>query len=206
MRRAAQGKAPSLSPFLIDHLKALWADNPVKEHYYELLMRCMEQGVYPASYFELIAVLIPKTYGSQLEISALRDIWLMAHGAKLAEGLVLSTALAPLSAGLRLEASGGCKGRGCTEQAFALHAAIEQALVLKLDIYVMYVDLSKCFMSFSREGGFQYLDWMGLPLEAKKALMGLCDSEKHGRVSGRYETAYGSTEAFEIVRGFIQAL
>ena len=26
----------------------------------------------------------------------------------------------------------------------------------------------------------------------------------HGRVNGRYETAYGSTEAFEIVRGFIQ--
>ena len=202
--RAGANKAPSLSPFLVDHLKALGGDHPTCHAYHELLVKCMETGVYPASYFEIIACLIPKTYGNCLDISALRDIWLTAHGAKLAERMLLDTALVPLSRAIRLEASGGCKGRGCTEQAFCLHAAIEQALVLKLDLYVLYVDLSKCFMSFSREGGFQYLDWLGLPPAARVALAGLCDCDKHGCVRGRYETAYGSTEAFDIVRGFIQ--
>ena len=204
VQRAGSNKAPSLSPFLVDHLKALGEGHPTCSTYYNLLVRCMETGVYPASYFEIIACLIPKTYGNCLDISSLRDIWLTAHGAKLAERMLLDSSLVPLSRAIRLEASGGCKGRGCTEQAFSLHASVEQAVALKRDMYVLYVDLSKCFMSFSREGGFQYLDWLGLPPEARIALAGLCQCDKHGCIRGRYETAYGSTEAFEIARGFIQ--
>ena len=204
VQRAASAKAPALHAFLVDHLQVLPTEHPALETYYELLMRCMESGVYPAHYLELIAVLIPKTYGNTVDISALRDIWLINHGAKLAERCLLHTALAPLSRRYSLVAAGGCKGRGCIEQAFALHAAISDAIATRTPLYVLYVDLIKCFMSFSRQAGEMTAAWAGMPQPAIDALRGLCDSLKHGVVTGRYETAFGSTEAFEILRGFLQ--
>ena len=101
---------------------------------------------------------------------------------------------------LRLEAAGFCTGRGTGELVFALHAAIEHALVAKLDIFVMYVDLSKCFMSFDRRCGLWAQAWYGLPASACDALRGL-----YHKVTGRFETAFGSTDIFAILRGFIQA-
>ena len=94
VQRAASSKAPAMHAFLVDHLQLLPGDHPTLDAYYQLLMRCMESGVYPAHYLELVAVLIPKTYGNHADISALRDIWLINHGAKLAERFILHLGLA----------------------------------------------------------------------------------------------------------------
>ena len=204
VQRAASGKAAALHPFLVDHLQMLPREHPTLATYYELMIRCMESGVYPKHYLSLIAILIPKTYGSLVDISALRDIWLINHGAKLAERCLLHTGLAPLSTRYLAVAAGGCKGRGCVEQAFALHAAISDAHATCSDIFVLYVDLIKCFMSFDRDAGELAATWAGLPPAVSSALRGLTDSLKHGVVSGRYETAFGSTDEFDILRGFLQ--
>ena len=113
VQRAASNKAPALHPFLVDYLQLLPKEHPMLESYYELLMRCMETGVYPAHYLQLVAILIPKTYGNVIDIGALRDIWLISHGAKLAERCLLHLSLAPLSRRYLLAHAGGCKGRGC---------------------------------------------------------------------------------------------
>ena len=55
-----------------------------------------------------------------------------------------------------------------------------------------------------RRGARMAATWAGMPPAVVTALRGLCDSLKHGVVTGRYETAFGSTDAFDIVRGFLQ--
>ena len=54
-------------------------------------------------------------------------IWLINHGAKLAERFLLHMAIAPMNANVLLCHAGGCKGRGCVDQAFALHVTIADA-------------------------------------------------------------------------------
>ena len=193
VRKARRGKAAALHPFVIELLQVLPSE--ALPTYYELMMRCMEAGEYPSHYSELIGVLIPKSYGDQLHPSNLRDIWLSQHGAKLVQGLSLRSALTPLSDRYLVEAAGFCKGRSTQELIIAMHYAIEQACTHRLRLYVLFVDLSKCFMSFSRECGMDAAEWYGLPEEVRRALSGLYDSSSDGCVRGRYETAFGACEA-----------
>jgi hypothetical protein len=164
----------------------------------------MEDGVYPAHYLQIMAVLIPKKASGLLRMEQLRDIWLINHGAKLAERCLLHTALTPVGARVLANHAGGCKGRGCTEQAFALHLCIDDALYRRKALYVLYVDLTKCFMSFSRSAGAQAMRHYGVPEQALQALRGLVENWKHGVARGRYETAFGATDPFPILRGFLQ--
>jgi hypothetical protein len=90
------------------------------------------------------------------------------------------------------------------EQAFALHLCIDDALYRRKSLYVLYVDLTKCFMSFSRSAGAQAMRHYGVPEQAIRALRGLVENWKHGVAQGRYETAFGATDPFPILRGFLQ--
>ena len=197
-------KAAGSHPFMVDMLQSLPESHPLLTAYYELMLRCMAEGVYPAHYLVVPAVLIPKKLDSVLHMALLRDIWLINHGAKLAERCLLHTALAPLGRRALLCHAGGCRGRGCAEHAFALHAAIEDALERRVPIYVLYVDLIKCFMSFSRAAGAAVMRHKGMPEEALRALRGLVDNWKHGVAQGRYESAFGATATFGLLRGFLQ--
>ena len=82
----AKKKAGGLHPFSVEHLQALDEAHPAMVAYHRLLVRCLEEAVFPAHYLQLIATLIPKTYGSLVDIGMLRDIWLINHGAKLSLG------------------------------------------------------------------------------------------------------------------------
>ena len=44
----------------------------------------------------------------------------------------------------------------------------------------------------------------GVPEQALRALRGLVENWKHGVARGRYETAFGATDPFPILRGFLQ--
>ena len=204
MRRAKPGKAVALHPFLIDHLQCIPDEHPTLKLYYELFVRCMEKGRFPSHYRELVACLIPKTYGDVFELGSLRDIWLINHGSKLAERFLLHMAIAPVNANVLLCHAGGCKGRGCVDLAFALHATIADAIATKRNLYVLYVDLIKCFMSFSRSAGRRVAAHAGLPQTVTRAMKGLVDCAVHGTATGQYLTAFGTTDPFVILRGFLQ--
>ena len=201
---AAPEKAAGLHPFLVDYLQALPDDHPVLAVYYELLMQCMEGGEYPAHYLQLSAALIPKTYGMTLDMGALRDIWMINHGAKLAEKMLFKLTIAPAGGRVLTCHAGGCAGRSCAEQALALHLAIEEAHSLRSDLYVLYVDLIKCFMSFSRAAGRKALLHLGVPRTVVEALQALCEDAAGRMVTGRYETAFGASPEFKLLRGFLQ--
>ena len=203
-RKQRKGKARAFNPFIIEMLQCLPDGHPAESAYFELLLRCMEEGIFPAHYLQIVAVLLPKKAAGLLQMALLRDIWLINHGAKLAERCLLHTALTPVGARVLSNHAGGCRGRGCTEQAFALHLCIDDALSRRKSLYVLYVDLTKCFMSFSRTAGAQAMRHYGVPEQALRALRGLVENVKHGVAQGRYETAFGATDPFPILRGFLQ--
>ena len=175
-RKQRKGKARALNPFIIEMLQCLPDGHPAELAYFELLLRCMEEGVYPAYFLQNIAVLLPKKADGLLFMALLRDIWLINHGAKLAERCLLHTVLTSVGARVLPNHAGGCRGRGCTEQAFALHLCIDDALARRKPLYVLYVDLTKCFMSFSRTAADLAMRHVGVPEEALRALRGLVEN------------------------------
>ena len=193
-------KAPSLHPFLTDHLTILGRGHPILKRYHELLLRCFETGTCPDHWKEIIAILIPKTYGDALAPKDLRDIWLVAHGQKLANKLLLRGATSSLADRYLACAAGFTRGRGIAELAFAMHATIALSLKQRQNTYVLYVDLSKCFMSFDRVIGLHIMRMIGLPDEAAGAWWGMYSEG----IQGCFETAFGSSKWFKISRGFIQ--
>ena len=57
---------------LVDHLHRISEEHPTLKLYYELFVRCLEAGRFPAHYKELAACFIPKTYGDVFELGCLR--------------------------------------------------------------------------------------------------------------------------------------
>ena len=96
-----------------------------------------------------MVTLIPKKYGSALDLKALRDIWLGQHGMKIAQRVLQELAISPLLDRVSPAAGGGIPGRTGTSLSFSLHSLIEQRRRLRLPLRLLYVDLSKCFMTFS---------------------------------------------------------
>eukprot|EP00900_Chrysochromulina_parva_P001708 jgi/Chrpa1/11538/Chrysochromulina_OHIO_Genome00019369-RA len=131
-RKQRKGKARAFNPFIIEMLQCLPEGHPAEAAYFELLLRCMEEGVYPAHYLQIVAVLIPKKASGLLQMAQLRDIWLINHA------------------------------------------------------------------------GAQAMRHYGVPEQAIRALRGLVENWKHGVAQGRYETAFGATDPFPILRGFLQ--
>jgi len=115
VRKQRKGKARALHPFIVEMLHCLPDNHPAELAYYELLLRflrCMEEAVFPSHYLQNIGVLIPKKAAGLLHMSTLRDIWLINHGAKLAERCLLHSALTAVGSRVLPNHAGGCKGRG----------------------------------------------------------------------------------------------
>ena len=199
LRKRGTGKAPGLHPFSVDHLAALPDDHPALRRYHEALLCAMEAGDFPEYFANLMVTLIPKKYGSALDTKALRDIWLGQHGMKLVQRTLQELAISPLLDRVSTAAGGGIPGRTGTSLSFSLHTLIEQRRRLRLPLRLMFVDLSKCFMTFSRSHGMSAATYYGLPSEARRAWCAL-----YSRITGRFETVYGSTEEFQVLRGLLQ--
>ena len=66
-------------------------------------------------------------------------------------------------------------------------------------LYVLWVDLEKCFMTFPREAGLAAVERCGAPPAVTSALRSL-----YAQAQGRYDSAHGMSSAFDILRGFLQ--
>ena len=86
-----------------------------------------------------------------------------------------------------------------TDQQLVLRAQKEQCEAEHTGCYRLYADFGVFFMSCVREVQARVERWCGVRAEVTEAVRALHDSSK-----GRYETAYGLTEAFDLQRGNTQ--
>ena len=66
---------------------------------------------------------------------------------------------------LREEQAGFMKGRGCTDQIFALHNIIQQCTEWQRQLYINFVDFQKAIDSIYRESLWKILRGYGIPLK-----------------------------------------
>ena len=104
---------------------------------------------------------------------------------KLVQRFIHDFAISPLLDRVSTAAAGGIPGRTGTSLSLALHTLIAQRRRLRLPLRILYVYLSKCFMTFSRSHGMSAASYYGLPLAARKARCALYQS-----LTGRFETVF----------------
>ena len=167
--------------------------------FWDLLMSCAEDGSFPAAWDLVTAVLIAKKSGSPMRIQDQRDIWLQCIGPKTLMKMIVCNVYEPLRARLLPCAAGAVAGRGCGELVWRQVLSIWQAHRLQTQIHLLWVDLSKCFMTFSRAVSQHTQRRRGVPWQVRKAVWAL-----YQRPRGRFDSAFGCTPDFAILRGYLQ--
>ena len=190
-------KACGLDGFQVDFLPL--ASAGVQKTYHALLRQCMIECHFPSEWAVLVGVLIEKKTPAPFDIQLNRDIWLVAAGAKLTQKFLQWHALEPVRARLLPCAAGSVRGRSGSEHVLTQRLLIRQVLDLRGKIYILWVDLVKCFMSFSRECSQEVQEHLGVPQAVRDVLRAM-----YAEVKGRYDSAYGMTPLFNILRGLIQ--
>ena len=195
--QAFADKACGLDGFQVNFLYL--ASKETRQLYHRLLLSCMQAGHFPKQWSDIVAVLIEKKEPMPHDIDQNRDIWLLAAGAKVVQKSLLWNGLEAVRERILPCAAGSVRGRSGTEHVLSQRLLIRQALDLRTDIYVLWIDLKKCFMSFSRDSSQVVQERLGVPQELRQALKAL-----YSEVRGCYDSAYGMTPSFAILRGLIQ--
>ena len=167
--------------------------------FWDLLIRCAELGTFPDVWATVTAVLIPKKSGSSIRIDEQRDIWLQCIGPKTLMKMVVGNVFEPLRARILPCSAGAVAGRGCGELVWRMVLAIWQTHLLQTQVYMLWVDLSKCFMTFSRAVGQHTQARRGVPSQVRKAVWNL-----YSRPRGSFDSAFGCCSDFGILRGYLQ--
>ena len=113
--------------------------------------------------------------------------------------MVVGNVYEPLRARVLPCSAGAIAGRGCGELIWRMVLAIWQCHALQTQAYMMWVDLSKCFMTFSRAVGQHTQKRRGVPAAVRKAVWNL-----YARPRGRFDSAFGCCPEFTILRGYLQ--
>ena len=169
------------------------------EQFWGLLIECAALGTFPDAWSAVTAVLIPKKSGSSVRIEDQRDIWLQCIGPKTLMKMIVGNVYEPLRARILPCSAGAVAGRGCGELVWRMVLGIWQTHVLQTQVYMLWVDLSKCFMTFSRAVGQHTQARRGVPTQVRKAVWNL-----YNRPRGSFDSAFGCCADFGILRGYLQ--
>ena len=133
------------------------------------------------------------------ELGRRRDIWLECHGLKLTMWLLGAEYERAAEGVIPTSQAGNVHGRGCPEQTLVMRCQKEQCAVERTVCARLYLDLGVFFMSCVREVQWEAEAWCGVRPEVTEVVQALQRSAR-----GRYETAYGLTEAFDVKNGNTQ--
>ena len=92
--------------------------------------------------------------------------------------------------------AGYARDRNAPEQTLVLRIAQEHAMMMGTDLYIGYLDLGSFFMSCVREVQWEVESWTGVDPGVTAVVRAL-----HEGATGQYETAWGLTDMFPILRG-----
>ena len=105
---------------------------------------------------------IPKK-GALNDCNNWRGITLLSIPSKILAKIILQRISSALDQKLRNEQAGFRKGRGCTDQIFALRNIIEQCTEWQRQLYINFIDFQKAFDSIHRDSLWKILKSYGIP-------------------------------------------
>jgi hypothetical protein len=121
-----------------------------------------EEKKIPDDWSNGIIVKIPKK-GTLRDCSNWRGITLLSTPSKILTKIIIQRISEATDQQLRAEQAGFRKGKGCTDQIFALRNIIEQCTEWQRQLYINFVDFEKAFDSIHRDSPWRILRMYGIP-------------------------------------------
>ena len=109
-----------------------------------------ERKTVPDDWAEGVIVKLPKK-GSLKNCNNWRGITLLSIPSKILAKIIITRITDAVDQSLRREQAGFRKGKGCTDQIFALRNIIEQCTEWQRKLYINFVDFEKAFDSIHRD-------------------------------------------------------
>ena len=154
------GKAPGIDAIHAELLKAdIETSTKVLTN---LFKNIWEKDTIPGDWSKGLIVRIPKK-GDLSRCDNWRGITLLSTPSKVFCSILLKRIENELDNKLREEQAGFRKGRGCTDQIFALRNIIEQCLEWNTPLFINFVDFRKAFDSVYRDSLWKILRHYGIP-------------------------------------------
>ena len=172
------------------------APERVQRGYYENLKSMIRAKEFPEEWRERIAMLEMKPGEDPLNLGRRRDLWLECHGSKLTMWLLGAEYEEAAEWTVPASQAGSARGRGAPEQSLMMRCQKEQCAAERRPCCRAYLDCGTFFMSCVREVQWEAERWCGVRAEVTECVQAL-----HASMVGRYETAYGLTDPFDILCG-----
>ena len=160
IRTLKNGKAPGHDNLNAELFKA--DPNLAAETLLPLFIAIWEKKEIPEDWNKGTIIKIPKK-GNLQDCNNWRGITLLSIPSKILAKVIIMRISEAVDKKLRNEQAGFRKGRGCTEQIFALRNIIEQCTEWQRELYINFVDFEKAFDSLHRESLWKILRFYGVP-------------------------------------------
>jgi exonuclease III len=165
-----------------------------------LFKRLWSVGEVPQDFKDATIIPIYKRKGNKADCGNYRGISLLSIAGKILTRILLDRMLDTVSDQVIPEAQCGFRsGRGTTDMIFAARQLQEKCIEQHMDLYTVFVDLSKAFDSVSREGLWQLLRKFGCTENFTNILRSL-----HDGMLSRVSVDGSLSDAFKITNGVRQ--
>eukprot|EP00965_Chrysotila_dentata_P225342 6194694-Pleurochrysis_carterae.AAC.2 len=178
----------------------------VQELYHQTIKDILISEDYPTAWNEWIAVLMMKPGEDPFELGRRRDIWLQCHSMKYVCRLMEAEYNKVADKQVPITQAGWTEDRMATEHSMTVRIIEERCELHRKPCIKGYVDLGCFFMSVYHNVQWEIEETMGVSETIISIMKALREGKGKGlhSLTGRYETAYGSTDPVEIQKGLGQ--
>ena len=168
----------------------------IRRGYWEDMKQVIRDRDFPEEWRERIAMLAMKPGEDPADLSRRRDLWLECHGSKLAMWLIGEEYEEAMAWTVPASQAGGVSKRGCPEQSLVMRIQKEQCARERTMCCRAYLDFGVFYMSCVREVQWEVEKWCKVRVGVTETVQAM-----HAHMTGKYETAHGLTESFDIQNG-----
>ena len=196
LSRFAADKGVSVDEFSLNHLRLMPAE--VRRVYYEGLRRCVKERTYPGEWRQVLFVLLKKPGRDPRFVDGRREIALLCQGFKLLTQVACLHSYKQMAGRIDPVQMGWGTHAGPLDPAITLGLAIQQSARLKMPLFVLYIDIEKCFPNARIAAVHVVEEWYGLPADVRQLSRDILE-----QLVGRYDTEHGLSDEFNILEGVL---
>eukprot|EP00965_Chrysotila_dentata_P213544 6187681-Pleurochrysis_carterae.AAC.2 len=182
------------------------APQQLQNSYHEVVRDILIQEDYPTEWNEWIAVLMMKPGEDPFKLGRRRDIWLQCHSMKYVCRMLEAEYNEVADRHVPNTQARWTEDRMATEHSLTVRIVEERCELHRRPCIKGYVDMGSFFMSVNHAVQWEVEEAMGVSHTVIMIMKALREGTggEYGGLTGRYETAYGTTEPVEIRKGLGQ--
>eukprot|EP00965_Chrysotila_dentata_P198793 6179025-Pleurochrysis_carterae.AAC.1 len=179
------------------------ATEEVQDIFHKVMKDILLEEDYPTEWNEWIAVLMRKIGEDPFELGRRRDIWLQCHSMKYVWRMMEAEYNRVANEQVPITQAGWTVDRTGAELSLTVRIIEERCEWHRRPCIKGYVDMGCFFMSVNHKVQWEIEEAMGVPDTIVSIMKALREGtgENRGGLTGRYETAYGTTDPVEIQKG-----